>query len=288
MGVVNANPDSFYSYQAQDKNAFALAIEDLIQKGASIIDVGAESTSPYSQPITYKEEIDRLNKTLIPYLDEEGWPLEITLSLDSYHIESVTYLLEWIEKKHLKIPFIWNDIAGELENEILVILKHFPTIQYIYCHNFATPRERASQHMSFARTELTGEELLAMMTNSFKKAFSFFAENQMQPRIIFDPAFAFSKTREQNHYFCQHFIEWVKLFPTNQQWLLGISRKSFLRDLRDLKSKDPALLLSIDQIQSALLTRWLFDLPLTPFILRVHDPLVVKSVISCLNILGVH
>ncbi len=285
MGVVNTNPDSFYSHRANDKESLQQLIHKMVQQGADIVDIGAESTSPYSQPITYEEEIHRLKKTLIPVLAEGNWPQGVALSLDSYHLETVYFMAEWLEMNHAEIPFLWNDIAGEHEEEVVALLRRFPKMDYIFCHNWATPRNMAPRHMSFARSELSGEELLSLMYSFFSDALNFFERHQLLSRVILDPAFAFGKSREQNHYLCQHFVEWVNLFSHEQRWLIGISRKSFLRPLSELKSQDPALLLSLDQIQSSLLTHWLHSLPHHSFIIRVHDPLVVKSTISCLNIL---
>ncbi len=80
MGVINVSNESFYtgSYVPTEKvHETAVA---MIEHGADMIDIGARSTAPNTQPISGKEEADRIEAAL-KELDGSG----ITLSVDTMH-----------------------------------------------------------------------------------------------------------------------------------------------------------------------------------------------------------
>ena len=61
MGILNVTPDSFSdgsNYSTVDQ--YLSRIEEMLNQGADIIDIGAESTRPGSEPVTTDEELNRL------------------------------------------------------------------------------------------------------------------------------------------------------------------------------------------------------------------------------------
>jgi len=61
MGVVNITPDSFYDGgKFYDLEAATERVMELVESGASFIDIGGESTRPSSKPVSEKEELDRI------------------------------------------------------------------------------------------------------------------------------------------------------------------------------------------------------------------------------------
>ena len=65
MGICNVTKDSFSDGGKNFKTSCAIKNINLMkQQGASIIDIGAESTRPGSEPITYQKEIKKLEPTL--------------------------------------------------------------------------------------------------------------------------------------------------------------------------------------------------------------------------------
>ena len=65
MGVINITPDSFYkNSQIDNLNKLKKSFYEMINNGASIIDIGGESTRPGSKPINEKLEWSRINKIL--------------------------------------------------------------------------------------------------------------------------------------------------------------------------------------------------------------------------------
>ena len=75
MGICNVTPDSFSDGGKSFKSLDALKnIKEMVKNGASIIDIGAESTRPGSDPLTHKDEVKRLLEFCsllnIPFLPE--------------------------------------------------------------------------------------------------------------------------------------------------------------------------------------------------------------------------
>ena len=65
MGILNVTPDSFYAASRQQtEQAIAQRVHQILDEGGSIIDVGACSTRPDSQPATEQEEQERLRQAL--------------------------------------------------------------------------------------------------------------------------------------------------------------------------------------------------------------------------------
>ncbi len=80
MGIVNVTPDSFSDggkcFGVEQAVSYAL---DLVRDGASIIDIGGESTRPYSQPISESEELQRV----IPVIEKLHAAIDVPISIDT-------------------------------------------------------------------------------------------------------------------------------------------------------------------------------------------------------------
>ena len=82
MGILNVTPDSFYSgSRTQTSKQIAERVEQLLNEGADIIDIGACSTRPGSEQPTIDEEMNRLQMGL--KVVQDVWP-EAILSVDTY------------------------------------------------------------------------------------------------------------------------------------------------------------------------------------------------------------
>lgn len=118
MGIWNVTPDSFSS--ACDANPASVNhARMLIEQGADILDIGAESTRPNATTISFREEIQRLEKPLTWARQHLSCPI----SLDSYHPETIQWALE-----HHLIDIV-NDVAmsqliGEREKKIYTAVKN--------------------------------------------------------------------------------------------------------------------------------------------------------------------
>ena len=117
MGIVNVTPDSFsdggkyFSVEAATAHA-----AQLIEYGADIIDIGAESTRPGATPISADEEFSRLKK-ILPAIRKLGVPI----SIDTYKPE----VAEVVLRRGAKII---NDVHGLEDSRMIDIAKKFPAI----------------------------------------------------------------------------------------------------------------------------------------------------------------
>jgi dihydropteroate synthase len=233
MGVLNCTPNSF-----SDGGEISSS-DDLVAKisnfgAVDAIDLGAESTAPMNDPITWKTEWERL-RTYLPFVSN----FTGTLSIDTYHPETIEEVLKFYLDHGLKQNLIWNDVSGKFDSFVRDFLSISPSFSYVFSHNLAPTRELTGRHMDFVRSELTLEEL--------KDYFLPFKT----PQVIFDPCLGFSKTYEQNWMILNQFSE-LQEMVSHEHWLLGFSRKSFLRKKYNLSLNQKE---ELDQLHIEVLRR---------------------------------
>jgi len=119
VGIVNVTPDSFSDGGAYLDPTDAIArVEQLFDDGASMVDIGAESTRPNATPLSDDEEWRRLEpvlRRLIPKYQNK-------LSIDTYHPQTAKQALAMG-------PVVINDVTG-LSDPLMrdVVLTHTPRI----------------------------------------------------------------------------------------------------------------------------------------------------------------
>ena len=117
MGIVNANDDSFYPGSRYRESAAVDAIVRMIEEGADIIDIGAVSSRPGSEPVGAEEELARL-KPVLNTVRSEHLTERAEFSIDSYTPEVVAYALE-------SGFSIVNDITGMRNEKIGELAKSY-------------------------------------------------------------------------------------------------------------------------------------------------------------------
>lgn len=192
---MNITPDSFSDGGEIDVSRLSFSCDAW--------DVGAESTAPVNSPIDAEEEWKRL-EPFLPSL------LKIpVLSLDTYHPETI------FKMASLRNNLIWNDVSGKFDKDVENFLSLDSSFQYVFCHNLAPSRELSGRHMDYA----TGTTLEGLKE---------FFWGRRHPRVIFDPCLGFSKAYEENWMILENLGKLQKMVGHNR-WLVGFSRKSFLR-----------------------------------------------------------
>lgn len=213
MGILNLTPDSFSDggkYQTID-----LAIEqafNMIEAGASIIDIGGESSNPHSAPITLEEELQRL-KPVLPALIA-SMPAHVTLSVDTYKPKVMQWAL------NLGVGMI-NDIYGFSNSQSL------QAVQGYNCKLCVMHMQGSPQTM----------QLNPNYEDVVKTIHDFFMQklNQMQTysidisRIILDVGFGFGKSMQHNIALLKN----LQSFKQHEQlknflMLVGVSNKRFI------------------------------------------------------------
>ena len=93
MGICNVTKDSFSDGGLAFKTKDAINhIKTMVKAGATIIDIGAESARPGSEPITYQKEINRL-KPILKRLPKD----KFIISIDTNKIETQEFVLQKVE-----------------------------------------------------------------------------------------------------------------------------------------------------------------------------------------------
>ena len=197
MGIVNITPDSFSDGGKffESEKAVERALK-LIDDGADIIDLGAQSTRPGYQEISPKEEWGRLESVLISLREKT----EIPISVDTYY----PYVAE---KAVLKGADIVNDISGNISDEMAQIIKKTGA-GWVLTHNAAGSVEEVS---SFFKASAKKISVLGINKN----------------QICFDMGIGFGKSYEQNLELIANIKEYK---PEGYPLLIGLSRKRVIRD----------------------------------------------------------
>jgi len=201
MGILNLTPDSFSDggrHNAVD-GAIARAYE-MLEQGADIIDVGAESTRPGALPLNSEDEWCRLEIVLKELCKRNDVPI----SVDTYRASTALRALE------LGVDMI-NDIWGGLFDIDMLPLMANSAAKYVWMHNRPIPVVENIVDVVLAETKLGIMKCLGAGVKP--------------DRLFIDPGIGFAKTWSQNLALLQRLDEFCKLgYPV----LLGTSRKGFI------------------------------------------------------------
>lgn len=228
MGVINMTPNSFSDQKKfLDTDTLKKTLNHYKNKNL-IFDFGFESTAPMNSAISKDLERERFDLFFdaISDVDLSGcW-----ISFDTYRPQNYQYFEERFKSRYLDLGFIFNDVSGVIDDELLELLKKKATDKnffYLYSNTHIPFRDKVLDHMKY----LSNDEVVSTTIKKFKDAFKIFKEIGIDKKIILDPCFGFSKTFEQNWELINRFDEVVKGLDFEVPWLIGVSKKSFLRKM---------------------------------------------------------
>jgi 2-amino-4-hydroxy-6-hydroxymethyldihydropteridine diphosphokinase/dihydropteroate synthase len=218
MAILNVTPDSFSDgglHTAADPEHLTRTVKYFISAGATIIDIGGESTRPGSAPVTEEDELSRVIPA-IKHIRSLAEASGIAISIDTYRAKVAEAAVQ-------AGADIINDISGgSLDPDMLPTMARLGTT-VILMHMRGTP-----QTMSKLTDYPSGviEGVCRELTERVQAAES---AGVRRWRIIVDPGIGFSKTQDQNltllrkgEYVREH--PELKYFPS----LIGSSRKGFV------------------------------------------------------------
>jgi dihydropteroate synthase len=228
MGILNVTPDSFSDGGHFNNITSALMqAEKMLNDGVDIIDIGGESTRPYSISVSSGEQVQRV----IPIIKAIRTQLSSTVQI------SIDTQLSTVAKLALaEGANIINDIsAGHNDPNILNVAVDY-NCPIILMHIKGTP-QTMQDNPSYDNVV---SDVLASLHISAERAKQVGIK---QEKIILDPGIGFGKTIEHNLKLLGH----LKLFvETGYPVLLGASRKKFLNTITATKKpEDLALATSI-------------------------------------------
>jgi dihydropteroate synthase len=260
LGVINVTPNSF-SDGAETQSPEAVRARVRSFGPIEALDIGGESTAPMADALHPEEEWQRLLPHL-PLLRS----LKLPISIDTYHPETIGRIARiWITEK-ITTPLIWNDVSGKLDQAVEAFLEMRNNFYYVYCHNLAPIRQLTGKHMDYL-SESEGDEFINEMARFFMPA--------VHPRVILDPCLGFSKSYEQNWTLLDRFDELQKKIG-HDQWLLGFSRKSFLRKRLGINDMTDQHKEQLDQFHGDILKTMRPKMRGTVWI-RTHRPELVST-----------
>ncbi len=218
MGILNITPDSFYSGSRVTNIDDSLnRINNMLNEGATIVDIGAASSRPFSKIISDREELERLT----PFLQAitKNFP-DTFFSIDTYNSKTAKICVEEYGFSMINDISAWN--IDPLMFETIITLN----VPYVLMHMKGTP-----ENMQINPT----------YNNVVEEVYRFLGQKIYELNshgisdIIIDPGFGFGKTIEHNY----QLLKKLELFKTLPYPLLvGLSRKSMVYKLLNINPDD--------------------------------------------------
>ena len=251
MGIVNVTPDSFYDggHYTLPEQAVAHALE-LIEQGADLLDIGAESTRPGASPVSQEDELVRL----IPVIAELARRVTVPISVDTSKAAVAESALS-------AGACMVNDVSALRWDPAMASVVARSGAAVVLMHMQGTPHtmQNAPQYDDVV------EEVVSFLSGRIRVAE---AAGIPRTHIILDPGIGFGKLLTHNLELINRLSEVTKL---NCPVLVGPSRKAFIGQLTDRQVEHrewgtaAAVALAVDRGAA---------------ILRVHDVAMMADVVK--------
>jgi dihydropteroate synthase len=252
MGIVNITPDSFsdggrfFGTRAAVDHGLALAAA-----GADIIDVGGESTRPFSDPVSAEEEVRRV----VPVIEQLAAKLSIPIPI------SIDTTKSEVARQALAAgAAIINDVSALRLDPAMGPLAASQGVPVILMHMLGSPK---TMQVKPEYRDVVAE-VRAFLAEAIARAE---AQGIDRTRIVVDPGIGFGKTFAHNLLLLQQLAAFQEL---NVPLLVGASRKAFIRHLlKPADAKDiPA---DLPEVETGSLAAASVAVMNGVHILRVHD-----------------
>ena len=251
MGILNITEDSFFDGGKYiNDEQIILRCKTMLDEGATIIDIGAQSSRPGATQISSEDELIKL----LPIIKLLKNRFEnITISIDTFWSNTA-------KQSVLAGADIINDIsAGEMDGNMFNTIGNLQ-IPYIIMHMQGTPLTMQKNPVYKNVTQ----EVITYFEEKIK-----LLKTKGVSQIIIDPGFGFGKTLEHNYQLLNNLEKLKKL---NCPILVGLSRKSMIHKLLDTTPQNA--------LNGTTITNTI-ALQNGANILRVHD---VNKAIECIKI----
>ena len=215
MGIVNLTPDSFYDGGVHHMPPAGLEHAlTLLEQGADILDLGAESSRPGAAELPPDEEIQRLAPVLMGLRHQAPWA---TVSVDTYHAATAASVLE-------QGAVIINDISAcAFDPGLLDVLVQYKPA-YVLMHSQGRPQ--TMQHNP--RYEDVRREVREFFERNLARLVR---AGLPEDRIVLDPGIGFGKTLAHNLELLAHPEDWLGF---GRPVLMALSMKSVFGGLLSL------------------------------------------------------
>ena len=213
MGVLNVTPDSFSDGgKFLEPDAAINHGEEMAKQGADIIDIGGESTRPYSDPVSLDEELKRVR----PVVEELLQRIDVPISIDTMHPEVVKEIVEMGAQ-------MVNDVSGLRDEQMISTIAELD-VPVVIMHMLGEPK--TTQEKPEYKDVMGG--ICRYLRNQVDAAVR---GGISREKIIVDPGIGFGKTIEHNLEIIRRLGE---LRSMGLPILIGTSRKSFIGKILDV------------------------------------------------------
>nr|BEI32122.1 dihydropteroate synthase [Thalassomonas sp.] len=254
MGILNVTPDSFSDggkfFNAEDA---LKQVQRMIDDGASIIDVGGESTRPGAKDVSLEDELNRV----IPVIKAIKEKFDILVSVD-------TSKAKVMEQSILAGADIINDVRA-LQNEGCVeVMAKYPKVPICLMHMQGLPRTMQENPQY--------DDVVDDIIEFFKQRIAVLSNAGIdKQRVMLDPGFGFGKTLTQNYELLGRLSEFMSL---ELPLFIGVSRKSMIGSLLNRE---------VNERLAGSLTAAVISAQQGAKIIRVHD---VPETVDALKVLA--
>ena len=250
MGIINLTPDSFYkNSRAESAKAIIEKAGQMLEEGATFLDIGALSTRPGAQEVSAAEELTRL----LPAIKEiiNHFP-EANISVDTFRAEMAGKAID-------AGASLINDITAGGDPAMFNLIQD-RQVPYIIMH-LRGPVTRMMENTIYGN-------LLEEIRQYFQEKLSNLRNLKIKD-IIIDPGLGFSKTLDQNYEILKNLAYFEAL---GAPLMVGVSRKSMIYNLLETTPNEALIGTSVANFAA---------LEKGARILRVHD---VKEAIETIKI----
>jgi dihydropteroate synthase len=258
MGIANLTPDSFsgdglYQFTVCGSQ-FAVSkiiefVEKMVEDGADIIDIGAESSRPGARPVSLKEELARV----IPVIKALVKKIKVPIAIDTYKPEVARQVLD-------SGAVIVNDITGLANSKMAKVLaKYKAGLVIMHMRGKPATMQRKPVYKDVV------SEVIDFLDRAINRAI---CAGIKKNKIIIDPGIGFGKT-------CAHNLEILKRLNEfkvlGRPILVGPSRKAFIGKILNLPAQERIF----GTVSSCVLAA-----KFGAHIVRVHDVKEVKQALK--------
>lgn len=204
-GILNCTPDSFYDGSGEGANKRIEKALTMVKEGASVIDIGGESTRPGAEAVSPEEEINRV----LPVIKGVRQFSDVSISIDTSKASVARAALN-------SGANIVNDVTAGADSNMSSVVSEF-NATVVLMHMKGTPRTMQKNPEYSSVVDEVKNHLLERRAH-------FVEADVPVEKIFFDPGIGFGKSLEHN----LSLIAEIGALQQEAPVLLGTSRKSFI------------------------------------------------------------
>lgn len=213
MGIINITDDSFYEdSRIKNIDEIILKINNWIEFGVDIVDIGGVSTRPGSEFVDSKEELSRI-KDVINELYKLKFMDKITFSIDSYNFDTIRFCLD----KGFKII---NDVYGLKDENIISLARDYKTHLVLMHNSWIYPHKQ--------------DDIILELDSFFNQKLEIIDKYGIND-VILDIGFGFGKDKKQNLELIKNLRHFTYF---GYEILVGASRKRTIGYITAKDTKD--------------------------------------------------